>query len=299
MTKDEVLAILQSQNPDTDVVFIGSGSDSDAYRAGTRIIRIPHAGSVDIYLREAAICHAIRPFISIPIPDITVHSDGDFMYVEHEMITGHKWSWHKFIWQPWRQKNLGKSIARFMAEMHTIDVSRVACATGPSMPYMEFDDVAPFISEILSPRQMQFLRKNYERILAHPVAKSDMVLTHLGIKGPNSVIDDTGALSGVFDFCNAGIYERWRDMVLIRMLAPYGLWRVFAREYERLTGVRIDVGRIVDLMKIEFLWSKRWIGADGKIHPAGRYFLAKNVGACMARFHHLPMIFKWMWVKRG
>ena len=38
--------------------------------------------------------------------------------------------------------------------------------------------------------------------MAYPVKKSDMVLVHLGIKGPNSVADKDGNLVGVFDLLN-------------------------------------------------------------------------------------------------
>lgn len=293
---------LLSHFPNADIKFIGSGSDSDAFRVGTKIIRVPHQNSGAMYERESKICHAIAKYISIRIPNITVHTDGGNVWVEHEMITGDKWSWHKFMWNRTKTRNLGQSIARFMAELHGMDTKKL-CRAVPelkqSAPYMEFDAIAPYLATVLSNRQMKTFRKNYERILNFPVKPSDMVLVHLGIKGPNSVVDSNANLSGVFDFCNAGIYERERDMVLIAMLAPHSLWRAFAHEYRRITGIKPNKKRIYDLMKIEFLWSKRWISTDGGIIVPNMRFFAKNVGAAMARFYHIPTVCKWWWYYRA
>jgi len=303
-SSDSNIKFLQSKFPNTDIYFIGSGSDSSAYRVGDNVIRIPHnAQSAEMYVRELKICCEIAKYISVQIPNIIVHNDNKFIWVGHKMIVGHKWSWHKFMWHPTKQRNLGKSLAKFMAELHSINTKKLTVAIpylSNSAPYMNFDDVAPFLSKYMNNKQMQFFRKKYENILSQPIDKSDLVLTHLGIKGPNSVVDENGNLSGVFDWCNAGIYERGRDMVLIRMLAPNALWRIFAREYTKLTGIKINQHHIDDLIKIEFLWSKRWISPDGEFRePGDKRLQKKNIGACMAHFHHLPMVCKWWWYHVG
>lgn len=296
MKQHEVPSFLRKKFPKTAIKFIGSGSDSDAFIVGKKIIRIPHKASQKLYSREAAICNAIHNQMSFKIPKITVHKEKDgTLWAEHRMVDGVKWSWHKYIWHPHRMHNLGRSLAQFMAELHTADIRKIPPRYRVSMPYMQFDDIEPFFAKFLTPRQMRFFRKNYERILSYPVKKSNMVLVHLGIKGPNSVADKDGNLVGVFDFCNAGIYERERDMVLIAIMAPYSLWRIFAKEYERLTNVKPDRKRTLDLAKIEFLWSKRWIRGDGNIRQLGEHSLRKNIGAAMAHFHHLPYQFKWWW----
>ncbi len=296
MKQDNVPSFINKKFPKADIKFIGSGSDSDAYKIGNHIIRIPHANSTELYLREAAICSAISQYVSFQIPNISVHKEKDgTLWAEHEMIMGEKWSWHKYMWHPKRMHNLGRSLARFMAELHSVDIRKIPTKYRESVPYMSFNTVAPFLAKFLNDNQMQFFKKHYEKILAYPVKKSDMVLVHLGIKGPNSVADKDGNLVGVFDFCNAGIYERERDMVLIAIMAPNSLWRIFAREYKRLTGINPNKKRIIDLAKIEFLWAKRWIRDDGQIQPAGNRFMLKNIGAAMAHFHHLPYQFKWWW----
>ena len=239
MKEQEIPSFLKKKFPRTKIKFIGSGSDSDAYIVGKNVVRISHPNSQKLYLREAAICKAISKQMSFKIPSITVHKEKDgTIWAEHKMISGEKWSWHKYMLRRRRMRNLGRSLAKFMAELHSVDIRKIPAKYRESVPYMPFNDVAPFFAKFLSARQMRFFQKHYERILSYPVKKSNMVLVHLGIKGPNSVADRNGNIVGVFDFCNAGIYERERDMVLIAIMAPNSLWRIFAHEYQKLTGIK-------------------------------------------------------------
>ena len=298
MTQEKILSFLQEKFPNQKIKFFGFGSDSDAFRIGDKIIRVPHnENNIDLYLHEASVCKAIKKFIDFDIPEITVHQD-EFLWIEHKIVDGKPWSWHKFMFHPKKQKNLGLSLARFMAQLHSPDV----CAAIDKAEnikkykhvYMPYQTVAPFLADILRPRQLEFFHKHYKQIVSYRVPKQDMVLCHLGIKGPNSVVDSNGNLTGVFDFCNAGIYERWRDMVLIYLFASRNLYKTFCCEYKRLTGITVNTKRISDLAAIEYLWAKRWY-KDDKIIPLNRQFVARNTSSAMAYFHKLPKFMKWWW----
>ena len=297
MTKENILGFLQKKFPKQPVTFIGSGSDSIAFRVGNRVIRVPKGKNATLYLHESEICNAIKRYINFDIPNITVHR-GKFLWVEHKMIMGQKWSWHKFMFHPIKQRNLIHSLAQFMAQLHSEKVCN-AVKKHIKIPkkqnvYMDYKDVLPYLSEILRPGQLEYFRRHYEKVISEKISDDNMVLCHLGIKGPNSVVDKDGNLSGVFDFCNAGIYERWRDMVLVYLFASRGFYKDFCREYKKLTGVTVDTKRIKDLAAVEFLWTKRW-WRDGQIKPARQSFLAKNIAAALAHFHKMPKIMKWWW----
>lgn len=298
MQTEKILKFLQKKFPNQEIIFIGSGSDSTAFRVGDYVIRIPHNNkNIKLYLHEESVCRAIKKFIHFDIPDITVHNDK-ILWIQHKMVTGQKWSWHKFMWQPRKQRNLGKSLAHFMAELHSKKVcnaiKKAENIQKYKYVYMPFDKVSPYLQKVLCPKQLEYFRRHYEEIISKPVPASDMVLCHLGIKGPNSVVDSNGNLTGVFDFCNAGIYERWRDMVLIYLMAGRGLYNTFCREYKKLTGIKVDTKRISDLTVIEFLWAKRWYQND-KFAPLGQAFVDKNTATAMAHFHKLPKITQWLW----
>lgn len=95
----------------------------------------------------------------------------------------------------------------------------------------------------------------------------------------------------MFDFCNCGIYERGRDLVLFSLSRNKRLYNQFLREYQKLTGVRVSRKHIRELALIEFLWAKRWYIGD-VFAPMGANIVARNVGQVLMYFYHLPEITK-------
>jgi len=295
MNRDELQEYLQKKFPGEKVKYVGAGTDSTAFKVGTKICRFPHH-SADVYKMEAALCDFIRPAISAAIPKVDIVSDGQYTYAVHEMITGEKWSWHKFSWSPRRQKNLARTYARFLAQLHGVDVvalgGRVP-AIKASVPYCDLDEISDFLARFMTPGQMCFFRKNYERIVGAPVCSEDIVFVHMGMKGANSVVDVDGNLTGVFDFCSGGAYERGRDFVLSYLGRNGRLFRDVLREYDRQTDGRApEAARIKDLAVIEFLWRRR-LFPNGAFQPRSDHFIMKNIAVAMARFHHLPKPLYW------
>lgn len=295
MSRDKTLLFLEKKFPGNTAKCVGAGTDSTAYKVGTKICRFPHRDP-DIYRVEATLCDFIRPNISLRIPSIDVVTDGEYTFAVHEMITGGKWSWHRFSWQPRRQRNLIRSYARFLAQLHSVDVDglqRAAPSLKEHIPYCDFDEIADYMARFMTPGMLQRFRKNYERIIGAPLDKRDIVFIHMGLKGANSVVADDGTLCGVFDFCNGGVYERGRDFVLTYLGRNRKMFRGVLREYGRLTGRAPSADRVIDLAMIEFLWRRR-IFPDGKFAPRDDYFIMKNIAVALARFYHLPRPFYWL-----
>ncbi len=293
MTRDDAELYLRRKYPGADIKYIGHGTDSTAFRVGNRVFRFPHNGT-DIYDKEMAVCDFIRYSVSVPVPRIEVIRDGGVFCVAHEMITGRKWSWHKFQFHPIRQRRLADSCARFLADLHGCDAVRAAReipALQENIPFCDFDEISDFLAGFMSPRQMRVFRRNYERIIKAPVLARDMVIVHMGLKGPNSVVDKDGNLCGVFDFGSCGVYERWRDLELFYLGKNGPLYRRVRRMYARYSGVRVPRGRIEDLAVIEFLWRKR-LFPNGTFAPRGDHFIMKNIAAALNRFYGLP---RWMY----
>ena len=294
MTHDDAMRYLTEKHPGADIKYIGSGTDSTAFRVDGRVFRFPH-NTTDIYDKEAAVCDLIRERVSVPVPRIEIIHDGDVFCVAHEMIQGGKWSWHKFMWQPARQRRLADSCARFLAELHSIDATtamRTVPALREQIPFCDFSDVADYFKRFMSPRQMRVFQKNYERIIGAAVPSCDMRLVHMGLKGPNSVVGADGVLCGVFDFGSCGIYERWRDLELFYLAKNAALYRRVRKTYARLSGRLIPRGRIEDLAVIEFLWRKR-LYPKGQFEPRNDHFMMKNIAAALTRFYGLPRCFYW------
>lgn len=295
MNRDELKKFVEQRFPGQPVKYIGAGTDSTAFKVGTKVCRIPRHNA-DLYKIEATLCDFIRPGISAEIPSIQVIEDDEHTFAMHEMINGNKWSWHKFSWKPRRQRNLIQSYALFLAQLHAVDTNKLKQAVptlAQNIPYCDFDEISDYMAQFMTRGQMQFFRKNYERIINHPIDAKDIVFIHMGLKGANSVVADDGRLSGVFDFCSGGLYERGRDFVLTYLGRNRTMFRGVLREYNRLTGRAPSARRVKDLAVIEFLWRRR-IFNQGKFSPRNDHFIMKNIAVALAHFHHLPKPLYWL-----
>ncbi|MDE6478281.1 MAG: aminoglycoside phosphotransferase family protein [Alphaproteobacteria bacterium] len=288
MKNDDLAAFFERKFPGDTPRIVGSGSDSVAWRVGDNIVRCTRRNPT-LYTRESAVCNYIRPFISVDIPRIETFTAGHSYCAIHPMIMGNAWSWHTFMFHPRRQRNLARSCARFLVQLHGVDVAKL-CHAVPELrtgaPYIPFERVADFFARFMSRRQMRCFERHYNRIVAN-IPDGDMALVHLGLKGINSVVDAHGNLCGVFDFCNCGIFERWRDLVLMSLSRNRPLYREFLREYERLSGRRPDRRRIADLRAIEFMWEKRWY-FDGRFCPRSDRSTKKNIAGALTHFYRWP-----------
>lgn len=289
MTVDEINSWLDKTCPNEKIKFLGRGSDSHAFRVGEYVYRFPHNDTVlHQYEIEMNLCNAIRKNISVKIPEISVHRDK-FNYAKHKMIMGGRWHWHSLALNPIKQKHLADGIARFLAELHSVDVKKVD-ATSERVDYLPFDDISAKISPFLSKHQIRFFRERYNDIVNKPIADGDMVICHMGVKGSNSVIDNRGNLIGVFDFGNAGKHERWRDLSVVHMGGNKCLYRRVLRKYEKLSGVKIDRKRINDLGAIEHFTHKRWFTDDGLPLNLSDEKIKKYLSKTLCHFYHLPPI---------
>jgi len=277
--------------PNQKVKYLGSGTDSNAFRVGDLVCRFPHNKAVAVqYEREAAICDYIRPVLSVDVPKIDVCSESDFVYAKHKMVMGHAWDWRTFAFHPIKQRNLADGLARFFAQLHGCELSASfrKRIQAENFEYVDLDDILPQISPFLSKWQLRFLTKKINHARNAMVQESDLVLCHMGIKGCNSVVDDKGNLIGVFDFGNAGIHERWRDFVLLFNGSNTRLYKMVLRRYSKYTGIKYNCRRIRELAGIERFIYKRWFNQDGTIAPMPAYRVKRYLSHVMVFFMHLP-----------
>ena len=295
--KQSVKDFLTSIADGAPVKYIGSGTDSDAFVVGEYVYRFPHnAATFAQYTRESQICNLARGAVSVALPEIEVCKKSGFEYSKHKMIVGKKWRWHMFSWRPIKQARLADSIARFFAELHSVDVSdfsgRVTGAD--NFKYVDIKKIIPEISPFMSTHTLRFFVKKYNSIVNARVPKGDMVLCHMGLKGLNSVIDNTGRLVGVFDFGNAGVHERWRDLGVIFTGKNRRLYNAVLRRYCKYAGVKYRRHRIEDLASVEHFAEKRWLKPDGSLRALNDDRIKRYLSHALALFYHMPMWFRRM-----
>ena len=272
-----------------NVKFLGHGSDSAAYRVGDNVFRFTSKGC-NLYEREAQICKFLAPYISCQIPDIKITSENGCFCAVHKMLQGCKWSWHKFQFNPRKQKNLARSSACFLGELHAVNTDDIRHSVPDidAFGYIDFDLVRSFMSRYVPKFMLRFFERNYYRVIGDARTKSDLVVVHLGFKGANSVCNSDGTICGVYDFGNCGIYERSREFGPFLMGGNRALYRAMCREYKKQTGVSIDTRRVRDLAELEFMSEKRWIvNSDGAYMNDAR-FCQRRLASAILHFAHLP-----------
>ena len=302
MTKQEINAYLVKHCPNTEIKFIGAGSDSYAFCVGEYVYRFPRYDVVlSQYEKEARLCNFLRDATSVLIPNIEIQYKP-ISFAKHKMILGNKWHWHSLALFPIKQMRLARSIARFFAEIHTVNISKFKLES-ERVDYVEFNELSKMIAPFLSKRQLNFFKKKYNKIINRRIPKNDMVMCHMGFKGQNSVIDNKGNLVGVFDFGNAGIHERWRDLSVVRKGGNKWLYRQVVRHYEKLTGIKCDRARIADLGSIEHFIYKRWFHEDGTPRLSDTR-IKTYLSRTLVCFYHLPtcctsILYAWMTVRHA
>ena len=295
MTKQAINDFLDSVADGAAVRYIGSGTDSDAYAVGEYVYRFPHnVATFAQYSREAQICDFARSAVSVALPKIEVGKQDGFMYSKHKMIIGKKWRWHMFSFHPIKQARLADSIARFLSELHSVDVSGFSQKVrgADNFQYVDINKIIPKIKPFLGARALRNFVKKYNSIVKASVPASDMVLCHMGLKGLNSVIDRDGRLVGVFDFGNAGVHERWRDLGVIFTGKNMRLYKMVRRRYCKYTGVAYRRHRIEDLASVEHFAEKRWLNPDGSLRDLPDERTKKYLAHARALFCHMPMWFR-------
>ncbi|MCQ2599242.1 MAG: aminoglycoside phosphotransferase family protein [Alphaproteobacteria bacterium] len=163
----------------------------------------------------------------------------------------------------------------------------------PTIKYVPFDrienTIRPFLPKILIKR----LKNKYNQIIQTTRQDDDFVLCHMGLKGPNSVVDDAGQLCGVFDFGNAGIYERWCDLAVICTSKNRRLMNRVLRKYSQYSGVKINKKRINDMILMEAFWAKRWrLENNGEYTCGNNWQTAKTCARCLSGMYGIPYLMR-------
>ena len=63
MAQQDIVAFLEKNYPNEKIKYLGQGSDSDAFRVGTRVFRFT-SKNISIYAKDADICSFSRTLMS-------------------------------------------------------------------------------------------------------------------------------------------------------------------------------------------------------------------------------------------
>lgn len=210
------------------------------------IFKFPRSPAAEQALyREVAVLAVVRPFVSMPVPDIALH-DGPPMFSLHEKLPGERLlSAHYDALPDHARRRLGGELGRFYAELHRLDVERMsALDAGPIAPWRTPDCVRakaiPALPHELRARA-EGLVDAFEALPPDPYGAT---YGFFDGHGWNMAFDHArGQLNGIYDFADSGIGPVHQDFIYSSFVSPDLTARI-VDAYEALTGRAFDRQRI-------------------------------------------------------
>jgi hypothetical protein len=207
------------------------------------------------YLGEKKFLDKIAPLIhSAQIPAVTLYDVDGIIFTKHRLIEGETYSAVKGEKKcsPELKQNLAAGLAKFCAELHSVGAESFDLEQFTVERYdveKKFNILAEFfnnrreiILDILN--AIDFI-KNYRH-----VDEKLNVLCHNDLNENNIIVDvENQKLAGVIDFCN-GIRRNFNIEFAPMAKYDFGLTRLMAEEYQKLTGRTVDLGYVVSAQKI-------------------------------------------------
>lgn len=223
------------------------GWDSIAVDVGDRLIfKFPRNEAAAARLRkEARLLGAIRPQVSIPVPDMVLF-EGPQLFSRHAKLVGDYLTPAAYaaMSQAGRDRVTGQ-LAVFYAELHALDRRRLAAlGAGPIAPWLPTAEVArialPRLPEALRPRGEAAIDA-YARLQPDPCGET---YGFFDGHGWNMAFDARRErLNGVYDFGDSGLGPLHQEFIY-PSLSSFELTDRIVSAYEKLTARRLDRERI-------------------------------------------------------
>lgn len=229
---------------------------------------------------EARLLAVIRPAVSMPVPDLTLHR-GSLLFSRHVKLPGEHLVTAQYEALPEEsRRHLAADLALFYAELHGLAAGDMAAAGARSIkPWLQPADILRRAWPLLDVG----LRRHADRTIAGWQALApDPYGTTYGFfdgHGWNMAFDHArGRLNGMYDFGDSGFGALHQEFIYSNMIARDLTARIVAA-YETLTGRRLDRQRIELLYGVLRLSELAEL-ADDLRHVAAA---VRNVADCAAQ----------------
>jgi hypothetical protein len=262
--------------------LLTAGWDSVAVDVDDNLIfKFPrHEAAERALASEAGLLAAIRPAVSMAVPELTIHP-GPPLFSRHVKLKGEHLLAAQYELLPIEaRQHLAADMALFYAELHAFDPARMEVAGArPIKPWLAPDDMLRRAWPALPPE----LRPYAERTIgAWQLLAPDPHGTVYGFfdgHGWNMAFDHArGRLNGIYDFADSGFGPLHQEFVQPNWISPDHTARV-ADKYQRLTGRVLDLERITLLTGVLRLSELAEYADD----PAHRDAMLRNVAEWAGR----------------
>jgi aminoglycoside phosphotransferase (APT) family kinase protein len=229
------------------------GWDSNAVEAGDTIFKFPkHADAPARLRREAKFLALIAPRVPLAVPRMTLH-ESPILFSEHVMIPGDiiETSGYDVLSDAQKQA-MAETLAGFYAALHAIPVSEaIAAGAEPKPEWPDAAAVLPVLRQRLPAPVHDFAERVFAAYLELP--HEDTIFGYFDGHGWNMAFDHArGVLNGVYDFADAAIGPRTRELTY-SSLTSTDLTERLITAYEAQTGVAIDRRVVALRMTIQHL----------------------------------------------
>ncbi len=229
---------------------LGQGWHSIAIDVDDRVVfKFPrHHAAQQALIKEAALIAAVRPALTIAVPDLRLHK-GPPLFSSHEKLHGrHLLAADYAAISEAARDQLATDIARFYAELHRLPTDQMTAAgAAPIAPWQE---PAAMRAKAL-PALPAHLRDIADEIITAyenlPPDPLGMTYGFFDGHGWNRAFDHARQrLNGIYDFADSGLGSRHQEFIYTNLIARDLTARV-TEAYEALTGIVLERERIAIL----------------------------------------------------
>jgi hypothetical protein len=214
------------------LTLLTAGWDSIAVDVDDRLIfKFPrHARAEAALKREWALLTALRPRLTMPVPDMALHA-GPPLMSRHVKLAGDHLvpDGYRRLGEDARQ-DLAACLARFYAELHAIEPEVVARAgAGPIQPLMPAEEIASRALPLLHAGLRAFAEDTLAAWAALPPDPHGEVYGFFDGHGWNMAFDPArGRLNGIYDFGDSGFGELSGEFISSNFIDPDLTLRIIA-----------------------------------------------------------------------
>lgn len=233
------------------------------------VFKFPQGAEAERALRrEASILAAVRPHVTMPVPNLRLH-EGEPLFSEHAIIPGEylETAQYEALPESGRQA-LADALARFYAELHALDRGVMATAGALHIErWFDADAIAAAALPLLPDELHRFAEKTIAGWRALPLDPFGETYGFFDGHGWNMAFDHAaGRLNGIYDFADSGFGPLHQDFIYSNFISPDLTGRI-VDGYEQLTGRMLDRARIHLLTGVHRIWELAAL-ADAPEHHA-------------------------------
>lgn len=206
------------------------------------IAKFPQGPEAESALRrEAGLLAAVRPHLTLPVPDMRLVEDGPLLFSLHEKLGGEiLLRSHYELLPATAQDRLAVILARFFAELHAIDPGSMRAAGAGPVEWWDVREATlqPVWRELPVETERQ-ARAALDAYMSRRWPQE--VYGFFDAHGWNMAFDHgRQTLNGIFDFADSGLGPAAREFVPVSLVSP-DLARRTIGHYEAFAGRRIDM----------------------------------------------------------